>query len=59
MESGDDSRNIPEQSTTSLDNPMNYEPLKTQNAELDIESLIPILIASSCMRWVDDQNGAK
>ena len=59
MESGDDSRNIPEQSTTSLDNPMNYEPLKTQNAELDTESLIPVFIASSCMRWVDDQNDAK
>ena len=59
MESGDDSRNIPEHSTTSLDNPMNNESLKTQNAELETESSIPGLIVSSCMRWVDDQNDVK
>ena len=59
MESGDDSRNTPKQSTTSLDNPTNYESLKTRNVELDIESLIPGLIASLCMRWVDDQNDVK
>ena len=59
MESGDDSRNIPEQSTTLLDSPTNYESLKTRNVELDTESSIPGLIASSCMRWVDDQNDVK
>ena len=59
MEGGDDSQNILERSTTSLDDPTSYESLKSRNAELDIESLIPILIASSFMCWVDDQNDVK
>ena len=59
MESGDDSRNMSKQSTPSLDNPTNHESLKTQSVELDIESWILGLIASSCMHWVDDQNDVK
>ena len=59
MESGDDSINILEQSTTSLDNPTNYESLKTRNAELDTESPILGLITSLFMRWLGDQNDVK
>ena len=59
METIDDSINIPEWSTTSLDDPTSYDSSNTQNAELDTESLVLKLIASSFMHWVDDQNDVK
>ena len=59
MVSGDESRNMSKQSRPSLDNLTNHESLKTQSVELDTESSILGLIASSCMCCVGDQNDVK
>ena len=59
MVNGDESINMSKQSTPSLDNLTNHESLKTRSVELDTESLILGLIASSCMHYVGDQNDVK
>ena len=59
MVSGDESRNMSKQSTSSLNNLTNHESFKTQSVDLDTESSILGLIASSCMHCVGDQNYVK